>query len=159
MRTLVVVLGAAVCGLPLVAQASNAPESLQERWQDQYIVKLSVACGIKLTLKLDGDSLRKANKDIKNDQTDGANECGEGLRYLYYACKSPEGRSAVKSAGIHEIVCKGADKGALTLKGGTITIERAFEEPKPTASRTARRFSTRTTARRSSKRSSGMRER
>ena len=43
------------------------------------------------------------------------------------------GKAAVKAARISKVVCKGTAgaTGSLTLSGGTITVERAFEEPKP----------------------------
>ena len=60
--------------------------------------KVVAACGLPLTFAIDGESLRKNNKDIGHDQTDGANECNEPLRLLWYACKTDAGKAAVKAA-------------------------------------------------------------
>jgi len=129
-------LGLAVCVLATGggrARADNAPEKEQRRVEEDVLPKVLLACGVQLTVKYDGESLRKNNKDIGYDQTDGANECNEPLRYLWYACQSPAGKAAVKVARISQLVCKGVSgaTGALTLSAGVMTVGRAFEETHP----------------------------
>jgi antitoxin component YwqK of YwqJK toxin-antitoxin module len=120
-------------GDPTPARAGNEPEKRQKRVEEDILPKLAVACGLPLSMSYDGDSLRKNNKDIGGDQTDGANECEEPLRYLWYACKTDAGKAAVKAAHISKVACKGVAgaTGSLTLSGGTLTVGRAFEESKP----------------------------
>jgi antitoxin component YwqK of YwqJK toxin-antitoxin module len=115
------------------AFANNSPETRQRRVSDDILPKLAHACGAPLAMTYDGDSLRKHNKDIAYDQTDGANECEEPLRYLWAACQTAAGKAAVKAARISNIVCKGVPgaTGSLALANGTLTVTRAFEEPKP----------------------------
>jgi len=118
---------------PEPARAGNEPEKRQRRVEEDILPKLVVACGVPLSMTYDGDSLRKNNKDIGYDQTDGASECEEPLRYLWYACKTDAGKAAVKAARISKVACKGVAgaTGSLALSGGTLTVGRAFEENKP----------------------------
>ena len=115
------------------ARAGNEPEKAQRRLEEDVLPKIVLACGVPLSMSYDGASLRAHNKDIGYDQTDGGNECDEPLRYLWYACRTDAGKAAVKAARISKVVCKGtaAAVGSLTLAAGTLTVERAFEEPKP----------------------------
>jgi antitoxin component YwqK of YwqJK toxin-antitoxin module len=115
------------------AHAAPAPERRQLRATADILPKLTHACGTPLAMTYDGDSLRRHNKDIAHDQTDGANECEEPLRYLWSACQTDAGKAAVKAARIANIVCKGVPgpTGSLTLANGTLTVGRAFEESKP----------------------------
>ena len=115
------------------ALAGNEPEKRQRRVEEDILPKLVLACGVPLSMTYDGESLRKNNKDIGYDQTDGASECEEPLRYLWSACQTDAGKAAVKAARIANIVCKGVDgaTGSLTLSNGTLTVRRAFEESKP----------------------------
>jgi antitoxin component YwqK of YwqJK toxin-antitoxin module len=115
------------------ARAGNEPEKAQRRLEEDVLPKIVLACGVPLSVTYDGASLRKNNKDIGYDQTDGGNECEEPLRYLWYACRTDAGKAAVKAARIAKVVCKGTAgaTGALTLSAGTLTVERAFEEAKP----------------------------
>ncbi len=108
-----------------------------------FLPKVNAQCGLQLTFTADKDSLKKHNKDIAWDQTDGQNECGEPLRYLWYACKTPAGLAAVKKAKLSAVTCGGtADAaGALTLSSGTLLVRRAYEEPKPYL-RSRRQFET-----------------
>jgi antitoxin component YwqK of YwqJK toxin-antitoxin module len=120
-------------GAPAPALAGNEPEKRQKRVEEDILPKLVVACGVPLAMSYDGDSLRKNNKDIGYDQTDGSNECEEPLRLLWYACKTAAGKAAVKAAHVAKVACKGVAgaTGSLTLSGGALTVGRAFEEPKP----------------------------
>src|SRR5262245_13882990 len=119
--------------VPAPALAGNEPEKRQRRVEEDILPKLVLACGVPLSMTYDGDSLRKNNKDIGYDQTDGSNQCEEPLRYLWYACKTEAGKAAVKAARIAKVACKGVAgaTGSLTLSGGTLTVGRAFEEGKP----------------------------
>lgn len=123
--------GALAPGLALAD--SNSPEKGQKRVEEEYLRKINFACGTQISLNYDGASLRKNNKDIGWDQTDGENECNEPLRYIHYACKTDAGKAAVKAARIGWVVCMGTPGkvGSLKVQGGTITVERAFEEDKP----------------------------
>ena len=89
------------------AWAGNEPEKAQRRVEEDVLPKIVLACGVPLSVGYDGDSLRKNNKDIGYDQTDGGNECDEPLRYLWYACGTDAGKAAVKAARISKVVCKG----------------------------------------------------
>ncbi len=122
-----------VLALPTTARAGNDPEKGQRRVEEDVLPKIALACGVPLTVSWDGPSLRKHNKDIGYDQTDGGNECNEPLRYLWYACATEAGKAAVKAARISKILCKGiaGATGSLALSAGTITVERGFEDPKP----------------------------
>ena len=115
------------------ARAGNETEKAQRRLEEDVLPKVVAACGVPLSVKYDGESLRKNNKDIGYDQTDGANQCDEPLRYIWYACKTAAGRAAVKAARISSVVCKGVagTNGSLTLSGGTLTVGRVFEESQP----------------------------
>ncbi len=115
------------------ARAGNEPEKAQRRAEEDILPKIALACGVPLSVSYDGASLRKNNKDIGYDQTDGDSECNEPLRYLWYACGTDAGKAAVKAARVSKIVCKGVAgaTGSLTLSAGTLTVERAFEESKP----------------------------
>ncbi len=115
------------------ARAGNGPESGQRRIEEDILPKVTLACGVPLSVKFDGDSLRKHNQDIFYDQTDGRLECAEPVRLLWYACKSDAGRAAVKAAHISKIACMGVPgpTGSLTVAAGTITVGRAFEEKDP----------------------------
>ena len=62
-------------GDPAPARAGNEPEKRQRRVEEDILPKLVLACGAPLSMTYDGDSLRKNNKDIGYDQTDGSNEC------------------------------------------------------------------------------------
>jgi antitoxin component YwqK of YwqJK toxin-antitoxin module len=118
---------------PPLALAGNEPEKRQRRVSADILPKLAHACGVPLAMTYDAASLRAHNKDIAYDQTDGANQCEEPLRYLWAACQTDAGKAAVKAARISHIVCKGVPgaTGSLTLANGTLTVGRAFEEPKP----------------------------
>jgi len=122
-----------VLALAAPALAGNEPEKAAERTQEDVLPKVVAACGLPLTFAVDGDSLRKNNKDIGHDQTDGANECNEPLRLLWYACKTDAGKAAVKAAHVSKVTCKGVpgDVGSLALASGTLTAGRAYEETKP----------------------------
>ncbi len=128
---------ASALGLPLLlgqpAAADNSPDGALKRVEQHYLPKVQHACGITLSVEYDVASLRAHNDDILHDQTDGQLSCGEPLRYLWYACQSPAGRSAVQKAAIARIVCKGAEgkTGSLNLTKGTLTVERADEERDP----------------------------
>lgn len=115
------------------AHAGNAAEDAQASAERDYLLKVNVECGLALTVKYDGESLRKNNQDIGWDQTGGSNECNEPLRYIWHACQSEKGKAALKRTKLSSIVCKGTSgtKGSLTVKAGTVTVERAFEEDKP----------------------------
>jgi len=115
------------------ALAGNEPENGARRTEEDVLPKVVAACGVPLSFAVDGESLRKNNKDIGYDQTDGANECNEPLRYLWYVCKTDAGKAAVRAAHIAKVACKGApgDVGSLALASGTLTVGRAFEESKP----------------------------
>jgi hypothetical protein len=115
------------------ALARNEPEKAQQRAEQDLLPKLVAACGVPLSLSYDGASLRKNNKDISGDQTDGENQCNEPLRYIWYACKTDAGKAAVKAARISTVVCKGVpgSVGSLGVSAGTVTVGRAFEESQP----------------------------
>jgi antitoxin component YwqK of YwqJK toxin-antitoxin module len=115
------------------AFAGNEPAAAQHRAEDDLLPKIAFACGAPISLAYDGDSLRKNNSDIGNDQTDGENECNEPLRYLWYACKSEAGKAAVRAARITKIACRGVagSVGSLGLSSGTVTVERALGEKQP----------------------------
>src|SRR5580704_14612518 len=115
------------------AFAGNEPAAAQRRAEEEILPKLALACGAPVSLAYDGDSLRKNNSDIGNDQTDGENECNEPLRYLWYACKSEAGKAAVRAARITKIACRGVagSVGSLGLSSGTVTVERALGEKQP----------------------------
>src|SRR4051812_33709505 len=80
---------------PLPAVAGNGPERRQKRVEADVLPKLVAVCGVPLSMTYDGESLRKNNEDIGNDQTDGAWQCEDPLRYLWYACKTSAGKAAV----------------------------------------------------------------
>jgi antitoxin component YwqK of YwqJK toxin-antitoxin module len=122
-----------VLALAAPAFAGNEPEKGAQRTQEDVLPKVVAACAVPLTFAVDGASLRKNNKDIGHDQTDGANECNEPLRYLWYTCKTDAGKAAVKAAHIAKVTCKGVpgDTGSLTLVSGTLNAGRAYEETKP----------------------------
>lgn len=128
---LAVSLAITLAGAP--ARAGNEPEKGQRRTQEDIVPKVAQACGLALSIVYDGDSLRQNNKDVGYDQTDGASECNEPLRYLWYACQNAPGKAAVKAARISKVVCKGVGggTGSLALAAGTITVGRAFEEAHP----------------------------
>jgi antitoxin component YwqK of YwqJK toxin-antitoxin module len=113
--------------------AGNEPENGARRTEEDVLPKIVAACGVPLSFAVDGESLRKNNKDIGYDQTDGQNECNEPLRYLWYACKTDAGRAAVRAAHIAKVACKGVpgNVGSLALTSGTVTVGRAYEETKP----------------------------
>jgi hypothetical protein len=67
-------------GDPGRALAANEPEKRQRRVEEDILPKLVVACGVPLSMTYDGDSLRKNNKDIGYDQTDGSSECEAATR-------------------------------------------------------------------------------
>lgn len=115
------------------ALADNSPEEAQRLVETKYLAKVQAACGIELAVEYDAASLRAHNEDVRHEQTDGQRTCGEPLRYLWYACQSPAGRSAVQAAKIARIVCKGSDAKTSTLSfaKGTLTVERAGAERDP----------------------------
>jgi hypothetical protein len=122
------------CVLVTAAEASsNSPEAAQRNAEAEVLPKVKLACGVDFTLTYDDVSLKANNRDIGYDQTGGSNECNESLRYLWYACQSEPGKAAVRRSEVRQLVCKGVTgtTGALRLQGTTLTIERAFEEPKP----------------------------
>jgi antitoxin component YwqK of YwqJK toxin-antitoxin module len=112
--------------------AENDPEKALRRLEEDVLPKIVLLCGFPLSVKYDGDSLRKNNQDIAHDQTDGRLQCEEPLRYIWYACQTDAGKAAIKQARISKVVCKGVAgaTGSLTLSAGTITVGRAFEEKK-----------------------------
>lgn len=55
-------------------------------------------CNRSLTMRYDGKSLRDHDEYIRRDQTGGARECNEGLRYLWRACHTPAGALEVQTA-------------------------------------------------------------
>ena len=122
-----------VLALAAPALAGNEPENGARRTEEDVLPKVVVACGVPLSFTVDGESLRKNNKDIGYDQTDGANECNEPLRYLWYACKTDAGKAAVRAAHVAKVACKGVpgNVGSLTLTSGALTVGRAYEETKP----------------------------
>ena len=122
-----------ILALSTLARADNEPEKAQQRAEQNLLPKLVIACGAPLSLSYDGDSLRKNNKDISGDQTDGENQCNEPLRYIWYACKTDAGKAAIKAARISKVVCKGVpgSVGSLGVSAGTVTVGRAFEESQP----------------------------
>ena len=122
-----------ILSLDAPARAGNEPEKAQQRAEQEVLPKLVAACGAPLSLSYDGESLRKNNKDISGDQTDGENQCNEPLRYIWYACKTDAGRAAIKAARISKVVCKGVpgSVGSLGVSAGTVTVGRAFEESQP----------------------------
>jgi antitoxin component YwqK of YwqJK toxin-antitoxin module len=113
------------------AEARNGAEHADLAAQDQYLIKINHACGTKLTMRHDLESLAKHNQDIARDQTSGSNECFEPLRYVWYACRSDAGKAQVRK--LTQVVCKGTPSkvGSLSVQGSSITVERAFEEDKP----------------------------
>ena len=46
---------------------ASSPEGAQQEAIDKYALKLGVLCGINLTVEYDAASLKKNNKDIKED--------------------------------------------------------------------------------------------
>ena len=118
--------------LPAFA-GSNSPEKGQRRAEEEVLPKLKLLCGVPLAVRYDGESLKEKNKDIGWDQTDGANQCDEPLRYLWALCQSDAGKAAVRRAELREVVCRGAsgETGSLTVKNGVITVERATDESQP----------------------------
>ena len=120
------------CGTAL---ANNSPEDAQRRAQDDIIPKVDLACGTKLTIQYDGESLKKNNKDVGYDQTGGDRECNEPLRLIWYACKTGAGKAAVKSARLHKVICRGTPgaPGSLRIDGGVITVERSVQETEASA--------------------------
>ncbi|MDP8999006.1 MAG: hypothetical protein M3O46_02730 [Myxococcota bacterium] len=136
MRRRLAPLAASLAGLVSLAAsalAGNEPAGAQHRAEEDVVPKISVACGVPLSLAYDGESLARNNKDVGYDQTDGENECNEPLRYLWYACKTEAGRAAVRAARITKVVCKGVpgSVGSLGLTSGALTVGRAFEEKQP----------------------------
>lgn len=114
-------------------RAGDEPEKAARVAQEDVVPKVAAICGSALGIAYDGASLRKLNKDVGYDQTDGALECNEPLRLLWYACGVPAGKAAVKVAGIKQILCKGVPDttGSLALAAGTLTVGRAYDERKP----------------------------
>lgn len=112
---------------------SNSPENAQASTERDYLSKVNVDCGLSLKVRYDGASLRAHNQDIRYDQTGGDRECNEPLRYVWYACQTPAGKAALARVPVTTIECRGtaAKVGSLTLKAGTLVVERAFEEEKP----------------------------
>ena len=120
---MVLVAGAAAAG-------SNSPEGGQRRAEEDVLPKLNPLCGVTLKVRYDAASLKAKNKDIGWDQTDGALACDEPLRLLWLLCATDEGRAAVRKAELREVVCRGTDAkvGALSVRAGVVTVERAYEE-------------------------------
>jgi hypothetical protein len=87
-----------ILSLSAPALAGNEPEKAQQRAEQDLLPKLVAACGVPLSLSYDGESLRKNNKDISGDQTDGENQCNEPA-VIWYACDRP-GKAAIKAARI-----------------------------------------------------------
>ncbi|MGV3621280.1 MAG: toxin-antitoxin system YwqK family antitoxin [Archangium sp.] len=114
------------------AFAENA-ERGQRNVDEEVIPKINRLCGVTFTAKYDRESLAKHNKDIRYDQTDGANECDEPFRLLWLLCQTDAGKAVVRKNELREVVCMGTpnELGSLTIKKGVITVERAFEEPNP----------------------------
>jgi antitoxin component YwqK of YwqJK toxin-antitoxin module len=108
-------------------------DSASSEAMESYGRKVNFDCGTNISMHYDVESLKKNNKDIGWGQTEGSNQCNEALRYIWYACKSPAGKAAVKKLNLTKIVCKGVSgkTGKLSRAGGVITIERAYEESKP----------------------------
>ncbi|HPL97123.1 MAG: hypothetical protein WAP08_02350 [Smithellaceae bacterium] len=117
--------------VPIVA-GENLPDESRRAAEEFYLHKVNHACGTNITITYDVATLIEHNKDIRLGQTGGGNECNEPLRYLWNMCKNEKDKKAVKSAKISKMVCKGTPgrTGSLTMDGGTITVERAFEEDK-----------------------------
>lgn len=109
---------------------TNSPEAAADRTRDEILLKLSLRCDAKLTVRYDEASLKQHNQDIRYDQTGGDLECNEPLRYLWALCATSTGKAVVKKNELREVVCQGTPKpvGSLTIKAGVITVERAFEE-------------------------------
>jgi antitoxin component YwqK of YwqJK toxin-antitoxin module len=125
----------ALLGISLVllvprAHADNSVSAAQQAAEEQYLQKVNFACGTQLTLAYDAESLKKTDVTIARDQTDGADECNEPLRNLWYACKTPSGQAAVRGARIARIVCRGTDAqvGSLSLSQGELVVERSAQE-------------------------------
>jgi antitoxin component YwqK of YwqJK toxin-antitoxin module len=125
----------------LVVAGSNSTEGGLERTKEELQVKLEVLCDVKLAIRWDHASLARHNKDIGWDQTDGALECNEPLRYLWALCRTAEGKALVRKRGLREVVCRGTPGavGSLTVTDGVITVERAYEE-RQSAERAKRQF-------------------
>lgn len=132
-RTLVFAAWAGVSLASAAALAATGPEDAQRNAQENIVSKVAPACGVTLAVSYDAASLRQHDKYIQGTADDGARQCNEPLRYLWYACKTDEGKAAVKAARIAKIVCKGVpgDTGSLAVAGGTISVARAFEEKEP----------------------------
>lgn len=107
--------------------------SAEEEAMDRYGRKINFECGTNFAMVYDTESLEKNNKDIKQGQTKGDRECNEVMRYMWYACQTSAGKSAVKKMNPVKIICKGVPgkTGKVSRSGGIITVERAFEESKP----------------------------
>jgi hypothetical protein len=123
---LVVLVGAPAAG----GEGGHAPERAQARARRDLVPKVALACGRPLTMTYDLASLRRNNLDIRLDQSGGEAECNEPLRYLWYACQTPAGKAAVKSAHITKVVCQGVSEpeGSIAFIKGTIVVGRSAEE-------------------------------
>lgn len=108
----------------------NSPAEAQRDAEENYLLKVNQACDTRISITYDAESLGKHNQDIRYDQTGGANECNEPLRYLWYLCKSSSGKEMARSARLSKVVCKGTagKTGSLNMAGQVITVLRAFEE-------------------------------
>ena len=111
----------------LPVRADNSPEGALRRFKDHVLAKISYACGVDFSAEYDGASLRKHDEYIAHDQTSGDQECNEPFRYLWFVCQTDAGKTAVRSAGVKGVLCKGsaAKHSTLNLQNGTLVVERA----------------------------------
>ncbi len=114
-----------------VPEAYAEPDP-ERQWQN-YGRKIAHQCGVDLKLDWNIESLKKHVLTIKRGQTDGARWCNEPLRYLWYACKSAEGKKKVQKAKIRKLSCEGSPdpkKGSLSVRKGVITVRVGDDESK-----------------------------
>ena len=103
---------------------------VQEIVQEDIVSKVNVECDTHIVFERDPASLRATDLLVARDQTDGYLECNEPLRLVWYACKTPRGKAAVKTAKIAKVQCGGVTgpRGALKVDHGVISVERAADE-------------------------------
>jgi hypothetical protein len=118
-----------VLALGAPALAGNEPENGARRTEEDVLPRVVAAWGVPLSFTVDGESLRKSNKDIGTTRPTERTSATSRSATSGNACKS-----AVRAAHIAKVACKGlpGNVGSLTLtSGGALTVGRAYQETKP----------------------------